>query len=453
MTTAATMNAPTRTSAVLDDAGLDASLLPAGPAMLTSIRRQAMEAFNRLGIPTTRDENWKYTSLKPLLKAGLSLRAPEAKSVTEQDIRRFALPDVCGVRLVFINGRLRRDLSTVERLEPGVSVMTLAEALQRAPELVTKHLARHNAFEQDAFSALNTALFDDATVIHFARDVIASEPITLLNVSSVAEGAGFVTHPRLLIVAEESSRGLVIEDQVSLGDGPHLTNAVTEVNVGPDADISHCYLARENGAAFDISTLTAVQGRNSRFASHSMLLGGAIVRNNVNPILDGENGHGLLNGLYVGRGAQHLDNHMRVEHRKPHCDSRQYYRGILADQSHGVFTGRIIVSPGAQKTDAVQSSQNLLLSDAAQAQTRPQLEIYADDVKCTHGATIGRLDEDALFYLLSRGVSRVDANALLVYAFAGEMLGRIEHDALRRAVTHLVIDRLPDSGNLHETVG
>jgi Fe-S cluster assembly protein SufD len=253
-----------------------------------------------------------------------------------------------------------------------------------------------------------------------------------------------VIQARTLIVMEQGSRATVIEDFVSLGDEACFVNGVTEVSVGANADVTHCFLERENAATINVATLAARHQRDSRFTSHSILAGGGLVRNNVNPILEGENITSTLNGIYVGRGAQHLDNNMRVEHRAANCGSRQYYKGILADDSHGVFTGRIIVSKGAQKTDAVQSNQNLLLSRSAQAQTRPQLEIYADDVKCTHGATIGELDEDAFFYLRARGLSETDARSMLVYAFASESLERIEHAGLRRAVTRLVLDRLPD---------
>jgi Fe-S cluster assembly protein SufD len=251
-----------------------------------------------------------------------------------------------------------------------------------------------------------------------------------------------MTHPRNLVVAGQGSQATIIEDYVSLGGGTVLSNAATELFAGDNATITHLMIEREHEQAFNISTLRIEQGRDANVASHSLLLGGALVRNNVHPVLRGQGGECLINGLFIGHGRQHMDNYMLVEHASPHCGSRQFYNGILDDQAHGVFHGRIVVHKDAQKTDAKQTNRNLLLSDDAQIDTKPQLEIYADDVKCTHGATIGQIEEDSLFYLRSRGLDERTARKLLLYAFASECLDRIKEGPARDQVERLVDERL-----------
>jgi len=439
--------AETRTPA-LDGAPLPFDVLPdGGPSWLASIRQDALNAFNALGLPDTKHEDWRYTSLRALIKRAFRLSPSADRATAEFDIDCCALSDVPGPRLVFVDGVYKPSLSTIDALPAGLSVSTIDEAITRQSEFLAAHLGRHADASRDAFAALNLATFTGGAFIHIARAAEVAEPVTVLSVTTPAS-SGRAMQARTLIVAEDFSRAAVIEDFVSIGDEACFVNGVTEVSIGANANVTHCFLERENASTINVATLAARHQRDSRFTSHSILAGGGLVRNNVNPILEGENITSTLNGIYVGRDEQHLDNSMRVEHRAANCRSRQYYKGILADESHGVFTGRIIVSKGAQKTDAVQSNQNLLLSRSAQSQTRPQLEIYADDVKCTHGATIGELDEDAFFYLRARGLSEADARAMLVYAFASESLERIDHEGLRRAVTRLVLDRLPESGAL-----
>ena len=247
-----------------------------------------------------------------------------------------------------------------------------------------------------------------------------------------------MTHPRNLIVVEDGAEATIVEDYVSLGSSPAFCNTATELIAGDNAVVSHYMIEREDMQAFNISTLRIQQGRSANVSSHSILIGGAIVRNNVHPVLAGEGGECLINGLFIGTGRQHLDNYMLVEHASAHCASRQFYNGILDNQSHGVFHGRIIVHKDAQKTDAKQTNRNLLLSDDAQIDTKPQLEIYADDVKCTHGATIGQIEENALFYLRSRGIDEISARRLLLMAFAGECLDRMKPGAARTHVETLI---------------
>ena len=251
-----------------------------------------------------------------------------------------------------------------------------------------------------------------------------------------------MTHPRNLIVAEDQSQIAIVEDYVSLGGGVAFCNTATELVAGESAVVSHYMLEREHTDTFNVSTLRIQQARSANVSTHSILLGGGLVRNNVHPVLAGEGGECLINGLFIGSGKQHLDNYMLVEHAQPHCESRQFYNGILDGRAHGVFHGRIIVHKDAQKTDAKQTNRNLLLSDDAQIDTKPQLEIYADDVKCTHGATIGQIDESALFYLRSRGIDEQGARKLLLLAFANECLDRMKEEPVREYLAQLINDHL-----------
>src|SRR5437764_11861888 len=257
-----------------------------------------------------------------------------------------------------------------------------------------------------------------------------------------------MSHPRNLIVIENEAQATIVEDYVSIGETAAFSNTATELIAGDNAVISHYMVEREHRQAFNVSTLRIQQGRSANVASHSVLLGGGLVRNNVHPVLAGEGGECLINGLFIGNGQQHLDNYMLVEHASPHCDSRQFYNGILDDRAHGVFHGRVIVHKDAQKTDAKQTNRNLLLSDDARIDTKPQLEIYADDVKCTHGATIGQIEEDALFYLRSRGIDETSARKLLLSAFASECLERMKQDGVRKYIEELLNQHLTDVGTL-----
>jgi Fe-S cluster assembly protein SufD len=421
------------------------------PEWLRPARRAALARFAELGVPGPRDEEWRSTNLRPLRDLAFRLAeggpAPDSAALAAL---WFAGPGggLSGPRLVFVNGRYCEELSRTWPLPEGVTVTRLASGLSTHRGLVEAHLGRLATIEPDAFTSLNLALFDDGVLMHVPSGVKVEDPVHVLSLTTSADAA-LLSSPRNLVVAGEGAQATFVEDYASLADGPHLTNAVTEIAVGPGADVRHYLIERENDDAFNVSTLKVRQQRDSRFASHSVLLGGRLVRNNVNPVLAGEGCYSLLNGLFVGNGVQHLDNHMRVEHAMPNCQSRQYYRGILADRAHGVFSGRIVVVQDAQKTDAIQSNDNLLLSDSAQVNTKPQLEIYADDVRCTHGATVGQLDEKAIFYLRSRGLPETAARAALVYAFARESLERMQLEPIRAWLSRALLDRLPMSTALH----
>jgi Fe-S cluster assembly protein SufD len=280
---------------------------------------------------------------------------------------------------------------------------------------------------------------------------VLEAPIYLLFVSTASDKP-LMTHPRNLIVAEHESQATIVEDYVSIGESVAFCNTATELVAGENAIISHYMIEREHRQAFNVSTLRLQQGRNANVSSHSVLLGGGLVRNNVHPVLAGEGGECLINGLFIGSGRQHLDNYMLVEHASPHCGSRQFYNGILDDHAHGVFHGRIVVHKDAQKTDAKQTNRNLLLSDDAQIDTKPQLEIYADDVKCTHGATIGQIEDNALFYLRSRGIDEISARKLLLLAFASECLDRMRASPARDHVEKLIHQHLLKIANSVKTL-
>jgi Fe-S cluster assembly protein SufD len=341
-----------------------------------------------------------------------------------------------------VNGRYAPELSSLGERPKGVHVSSLAAAINSDAAGLEDHLGRYASFGRDAFTALNSAFFTDGGHVYIARGVVLEAPICLLYVST-GNSAPLMAHPRNLVIVAENSQATVVEDYVSVKSEVMFSNVVTELVVGEGAVVAHYMIEREDMQTLNVSTLRIQQERNANVESHSVLLGGALVRNNVHPVLAGEGGECLINGLYIGKGRQHMDNYMLVEHAKPHCNSRQFYNGILDEQAHGVFHGRIIVHKDAQKTDAKQTNRNLLLSDEAQIDTKPQLEIYADDVKCTHGATIGQVEENALFYLRSRGLDEAAARRLLLYAFASECLDRMRPGPVRTYLEGLTSSRLP----------
>jgi len=408
---------------------------------LRKLRADGFARFSELGFPTTHDEDWRFTNIAPISRTAFQL-ADGAGKINPRDLDHFRIPGAA-CQLVFVNGRYTPDLSTAGKLPKGVRVSSLAEAIKNDAASLEAHLGRYASFDRDTFIALNSAFLADGGYVYVPRGVVVEAPICLLYVST-GSGAPAMAHPRNLIVAEDHSQLTVVEDYVSVASGVMFSNVVTELYAGQDAVVAHYMIEREDTQALNVSTLRIEQGRNANVESHSLLLGGALVRNNVHPVLAGEGGECLINGLFIGKGRQHMDNYMLVEHAQPRCNSRQFYNGILDEQAHGVFHGRIIVHKDAQKTDAKQTNRNLLLSDEAQIDTKPQLEIYADDVKCTHGATIGQVEENALFYLRSRGLDEIAARRLLLYAFASECLERMRTGPVRNYLEALTPSWLPE---------
>ncbi|HVB98009.1 MAG TPA: Fe-S cluster assembly protein SufD [Candidatus Dormibacteraeota bacterium] len=406
---------------------------------LRELRSGAFARFCEAGFPTTHDEDWRFTSVAPLAQTPFVL-ADSGPAPSEAQLGSWRMPDAA-CELVFVNGRFAPQLSRLPELPAGVHAASLAAQIAENPASVEPHLGRYLDIRRDAFCALNTAFLEDGAYVRIGRGAVLERPIHLLFVSA-AGAAPRMSSPRNLVVAEQNSQAAIVEDYVSLGGSADFCNTATELVAGDGAVVSHYLLEREHTRSFNISTLRIHQGRGANVASHSVLLGGAIVRNNVHAVLDGDGGDCLINGLFVGYGRQHLDNYMRVEHTRPHCSSRQFYNGILGDHARGVFHGRIIVHQDAQKTDAKQTNRNLLLSDDAQIDTKPQLEIYADDVKCTHGATIGQIEPEALFYLRSRGLEEAAARRLLLFAFANECLDRMRESSVRGHVDAMIRENL-----------
>jgi Fe-S cluster assembly protein SufD len=344
---------------------------------------------------------------------------------------------------VFVNGFFAPELSALPAPPAGVAVGGLARALETSSEAVEAHLGRHARFEDNPFAALNTAFFRDGAFIALPRNAVLEEPVWLVFLALAAGGAPAVCYPRNLVVAGRASQATLVEVYAGLGEEAYFTNAVTEIVAEDGAVLDHYKLQQEGPAGFHFADTQVRLGRAGNFASHFVGLGGRWVRNEVRALLDAEGGECTLNGLYLAGGTQHMDNHTVIDHAKPRCASHELYKGILEGKARGVFNGKIYVRQDAQKTDAKQTNQTLLLSDDATINTKPQLEIYADDVKCTHGATVGQLDAEALFYLRSRGVGAEEARALLTYAFANDILGRIKVEPLRERLERSLLAAAP----------
>jgi len=410
------------------------------PEWLRSLRNDAFARFCQAGFPTTKDEDWRFTNVQAISRTAFDTAPDPRDTISTKELQRFLIPGV-SCRLVFVNGRFAPALSQTTGLPSETEVGSLAQALAARAES-SEQLGRYASYEQDSFVALNTAFFEDGAYIHIPPKTVLESPIHLLYLSLPGDRPA-MAHTRNLIVVDAGSQVCVLEDYVSLDDNVFFSNVVTELVAAEGSVVSLYRIQRESLSTYSISTLHIHQDRDAHVTSHSLLLGGALVRNNVHPVLAGEGAECLVNGLFVGKGRQHVDNYMLVEHASPHCSSRQFYNGVLDDEAHGVFHGRIIVHKDAQKTDAKQTNRNLLLSDNARIDSKPQLEIYADDVKCTHGATIGQVEEDALFYLRSRGIDEVSARHLMLFAFASECLQRMRELPVREHLQQVVQLWLP----------
>jgi Fe-S cluster assembly protein SufD len=407
---------------------------------LRKLREEAFALFCETGFPTTHNEDWRFTNVSAIARTQFSLIPIAPATISESDLKPWTL-EAAAARLVFVDAHFARNLSSLGSLRAGVTVSSLKEEIAKGSAGLEDNLGRYLQIRRDPFCALNTAFAEDGGFVQIAAGVLLEHPIHLLFISTERD-VPTMLHPRNLLLIGREAQAQIIEEYVSLGGGTVLSNSATELVAGENSTVSHFLIEREQRAAFNVSTLRIQQERSASVASHSLLLGGGLVRNNVHPVLAGEGGECLINGLFVGNGSQHLDNYMYVEHASPHSSSRQFYNGILDDAAHGVFHGRIVVHKNAQKTDAKQTNRNLLLSDDAQIDTKPQLEIYADDVKCTHGATIGQIEENALFYLRSRGIDEISARRLLLTAFANECVERMSPGVARSHAARLVEDHL-----------
>ena len=416
-----------------------------GPAWLRQRRGEAIARFAERGFPTPRDEDWKHTSLAPIMATAFDLNPDDdGLEPSEDAIAPFCVGAPTWTRLVFVNGRFSAKLSRLRPLGGSVRIGSLGEALITDADALRGRLGTPGE-PLDAFGALNAAFWQDGAFVEVPDGVTVDEPIHLLFVAT-APGLAPVHHPRNLIVLGRESQATVVESYVALDGETYLTNAVTEVVIGPSGRLDHLEIGLESRRAFHVGATRLRQERGSRFTSCAITLGGRLVRNGVHALLGGEGAECRLSGLYAIGGTQHVDTHTDVDHASPRAQSRQLYKGILDGRARGVFNGRILVRPGANGTDAHQVNKNLLLSDEAEVDSKPQLEIFADDVKCGHGAADGQPPADAIFYLESRGLDEAAARTLLTYGFANEVLERIDVAPIRSWVDGLVAARLSGGG-------
>ena len=396
------------------------------PSWLDELRRAAADRFAATGFPSPKSEEWRFTQLAPI--TGTSFR-PAARQTNARHaaeaVERFTFGRQAACELVFVNGHFEAQLSKLARLPRGVQVTSLAEAAETEPQLVRQHLARYAKFDANPFVALNTGSLQGGAFIHVARGVVVEQPIHVLFLSSPTDEPT-AAHPRVLAVADEGAIATLVESYGAVTDGIYFNNAVTEIVAGDDARIDHCKLQQESIAAYHVATMQVHLARNSTFVSHSASIGSRITRNDLNVCMAGERADATLNGLVLISGDQHVDNHTTLDHAAPNCPSHELYKHVLGGKSSAVFKGKILVHSVAQKTDSKQTSKTLLLSDEAVINSQPALEIYADDVKCTHGSTVGPVDEDQVFYLRSRGVSLDASRHLLTYAFAADVTRRMK---------------------------
>jgi Fe-S cluster assembly protein SufD len=414
------------------------------PAWLENLRERAASSFEALDFPTTRVEEWKYTNIAPVLKTAFrQMFDMGVHDVTVERIEPFLCAEAKGSRLVFINGLFSRRLSDLSELPESVVVCNLSEVPAEYAKVVSDHLGVYADYRDQVFTALNTAALGDGAFVHIPKGRTLEKPVHLLFVSTASEPT--VSHPRALIVAGEASIATVIESYVSLGEDTYFTNAVTEVFTAPGARLDHYRLQEESEQAFHIATTQVNQQRGSNYTSYAISLGGEIARHNLNVALTDEAIETTIDGLYVVTGNQHTDNHTVIDHQKPHCASHQLYKGILDGRGRAVFNGKVFVREGALLTDARQLNKNLLLSAEAHVDTKPELEIFADDVKCSHGATVGQLEDEELFYLASRGIGQEKARALLTYGFAEDVISKIKLKSIREQLDRIVLDKLNQS--------
>jgi Fe-S cluster assembly protein SufD len=405
------------------------------PAWVRDIRAEGLDRFAENGFPSTRNEEWRFTRVRPLLQHEFArIDRPSPNGFSAARVAEASFLDTGCHRVVFVDGHFAGKLSAIDSLPEGLEVKSLRAAFETDGDLVRGHLARYAATDTNPFAALNTAYLLDGAFVRIARGAVIKQPIHIVCVSTVAKSE-VISHPRNLIVIGESAQATVIESYVGAEEGVYFTNALTEIAVGKGARFNHYKIQKESRTAYHMASLWAHVGGEARFATGYVSMGGSLVRNDVVTTLDGEGIDCTLDGLYVAEGHQHVDSHTRIEHAKPHCRSHELYKGILDGRAKGVFNGKIHVHPDAQKTDAIQSNGCMLLSDDAQINTNPQLEIYADDVKCTHGAYVGQIDEEAVFYLRSRGIEEPEARHMLIYAFANEVLERIDVEPLRERLS------------------
>ena len=408
---------------------------------LELVRSSAMDRFEQLGFPTVREEDWKYTNLATLAKEEfVPTRYGPGKAYLLKDL---AYPETAEAHLVVVDGFLREDLSTKTGLGDVVAI-DLFSAVEdaRYNKLVRKYLARNAGYHNNGLTALNTAFLQSGVFLWIPKNVKLERPLQITFVADAENGASF---PRLLVVAEENSSATLIESFASTNDGKYFTNAIAEIVLKDGAQLEHYRVQRESNNAYHVSTTSAELGRASRYDTTSINLGGQLSRHDISVVMDHEGAETAVDGLYFVGSDQHSDTHSVIDHKVAHCTSHQLYKGILDGNGRAVFNGKVFVREGAQKTDAQQTNKNLLLSEKARVDTKPQLEIYADDVKCAHGAAVGQIDPEELFYLETRGIGPELGRSLLTYGFAEEVIGKIKIDSIRSQLDEVVLQQLHTS--------
>ncbi|MEM8965629.1 MAG: Fe-S cluster assembly protein SufD [Bacteroidota bacterium] len=408
-------------------------------------RRTAFTDFEKLGFPAKKNEEYRYTPISRALERefgeSVTLESPVDSTSVQELLDEIIPSDVDAHVLVFVNGKFQSTLFSSKTLPDGVIVTTLSEAYQTHTDLISQYFAQQTAEPTDSFVALNTAIAQEGLFVYAPKNVVVETPILAYFISDTSSGTSVAT-PRNLYIAEKSSKVSVVESFHTVGEKASYQNAVSEIWVDANASLHYTKLQPESKQAYHTGTTEVYQARDSRFTGVTISLQGAMLRNNLNIALDDENCESHMYGLYMLDGKSHVDNHTAVDHRKPNSFSNELYKGIMDDQSKGVFNGKIYVRQDAQKTNAFQSNANILLTDEASIDTKPQLEIWADDVKCSHGATTGQIDKEQLFYLRTRGMSRDQATAILLRAFAGDVLENIELDFIREQVENVIDQRL-----------
>ena len=416
---------------------------------LRRVRRAGIHAFSRTGFPTPRNEHWKYTNVSPIEKRAFEL-APSSPRTAPAGGPGGHVPKGCASPcLVFVDGRVERELSNLRALAPGVLIEDLTRVVERDSGFLEGRLGRIVSPEKTAFTALNAAFMDSGAVVRVAPNVVADAPVHLVFVSG-SPGCERAYCPRIVVAAGAGSRIAVVEHFVGRGDTVYLDNVVSEIEVGEGAAVEHYKVQQASAGAYHVAALEAKLGAGASFRSWAVSLGARLSRHDIDVTLDHEHARCSLDGLYVANGRQHVDFHTNVEHAAPRCESHEYYKGIAGGRGRGVFNGRVHVHPDAQKTEAHQTNRNLLLTRNAEIDTKPQLEIHADDVKCSHGATIGQLDEQMLFYMRSRGIPEDAARGMLTYGFARDVVDRIDRPELRESIGATVLEHLPGGEGLRE---
>src|SRR5258705_757456 len=405
------------------------------------VRGSAMDRFELLGFPSVKEEEWKYTNLAPLAKESFQ-PAAASPEVSPDDRERFGYAETAGAHIVLVNGFLREDLSVTSRLEQVVALdLFSAIADARYSKIVREYLARDADYLDNGLTALNTAFLRSGVFVLIPKNMELETPLQITYVSDSGE-PNSISFPRLLLVAEENSSATVIESYVATNKERYFTNAVAEIILKEGARVQHYRLQRESNKAFHVATTSAELERGSSYDATAINLWGQLSRHDISVVMDHEGAECWVDGLYVGGPEQHADTHSLIDHKQPHCTSHQLYKGILDGNGRAVFNGKIFARPGAQKTDAMQTNKNLLLSNQARVDTKPQLEIYADDVKCAHGAAVGQIDEDELFYLQARGINPELSRNLLTYGFAEEVIGKIKLASIRAQLDTAVLSRI-----------